>query len=117
MSILLGETYITSNRKAKIVIKLGLFFALLLIFSYALDFNTGYSDRSSEYSKNIKLDNETLKISAISGKIHINNNWTAAKAAGICTGLGTFSNPYIIKDLIIDGGGSSITGSTLGRNI
>ena len=47
-----------------------------------------------------------MKISALSAKIHINNNWTAAKTAGICTGNGIYSDPYIIEDLIIDGGGS-----------
>ncbi|MFX0142160.1 MAG: hypothetical protein ACFFDN_51455 [Candidatus Hodarchaeota archaeon] len=43
---------------------------------------------------------------AVSGKIHIDNNWTAAKSAGICTGNGTYSEPYVIDDFIIDGGGS-----------
>jgi len=47
-----------------------------------------------------------LKISAVSGKIHIDNNWTDARDAGICTGNGTYSEPYIIEDLVIDGGGS-----------
>jgi parallel beta-helix repeat protein len=40
-----------------------------------------------------------------SEKIYINNNWSAAKSAGICSGEGTQSEPYIIKDLEIDGGG------------
>ena len=46
-----------------------------------------------------------LETSKPSGLIHINNNWTAAKAAGICNGSGTYSDPYIIEDLEIDGGG------------
>jgi nitrous oxidase accessory protein NosD len=46
-----------------------------------------------------------LNLSEISGKIHINNNWSAAKTAGICTGNGTSTDPYLIKDLEIDGGG------------
>ncbi len=46
---------------------------------------------------------DNLKISKISGRIHINSNWTVAKAAGICTGSGTYNDPYIIEDLIIDG--------------
>lgn len=49
------------------------------------------------------FDNKKLMISKISGKIHINNNWTETKTAGICTGQGDSSDPYIIKDLIIDG--------------
>ena len=51
------------------------------------------------------LDTRTLKSSAISGKIHIDNNWTAAKGVGICTGFGTYSEPYVIEDFIIDVGG------------
>ena len=50
-------------------------------------------------------ENNPLKVSAVSGKIHIDNNWTAAKSAGICTGNGIYSDPYIIEDLVIDAGG------------
>lgn len=57
----------------------------------------------SGYNSTIK--NNELKNSTISSKIHINNNWEEAKAAGICTGEGTASNPYLIKDWVIDGGG------------
>jgi hypothetical protein len=46
-----------------------------------------------------------LKNSANSGKIHINNNWTTTKTAGICSGEGTESNPYTLKNLIINAGG------------
>ena len=46
-----------------------------------------------------------LSASGASARIHIDDNWTIAKDAGFCTGNGTFSKPYIIKDLIIDGGG------------
>ncbi len=52
------------------------------------------------------LNFDHLESSKVSGKIHINNNWSDTKTAGICSGEGTYSNPYIIKDLIIDGGGS-----------
>ncbi|MHA1940822.1 MAG: NosD domain-containing protein [Candidatus Hodarchaeales archaeon] len=41
----------------------------------------------------------------ILGTIHINNNWSVTKNAGVCTGEGTRSNPYVIKDLVIDGEG------------
>ena len=50
------------------------------------------------------FDNKKLRVSEISGKIHINDNWTETKTAGICTGQGNSSDPYIIEDLIIDGG-------------
>ncbi len=47
-----------------------------------------------------------MKLSKFSAKIHIDNNWSAAKAALIVTGMGNYSDPYIIEDLVIDGGGS-----------
>jgi parallel beta-helix repeat protein len=54
------------------------------------------------------FDKEKLRISALSGKIHIINNsgWVDFRNAGNCTGSGTYSDPYIIEDLVIDGGSS-----------
>jgi parallel beta-helix repeat protein len=97
-----------SNAKSKILIliALGILFALLPIITANLSFIAGNNKKSSEYSDNSNLDNKNLKISTISEKIHIDNNWTAVKAAGICTGEGTYSEPYIIEDLVIDGAGS-----------
>ena len=48
-----------------------------------------------------------MNISAVSGKIHIDGNsgWDAFKAAGNCTGNGTYSMPYVIEDLVIGDGG------------
>ncbi|MFX1593110.1 MAG: right-handed parallel beta-helix repeat-containing protein [Promethearchaeota archaeon] len=43
----------------------------------------------------------------MSGKITI-SNWSAAESAGICSGSGTYSDPYAIKDLIINGGGDGV---------
>lgn len=89
-------------RKLKIIflITMGIFFTLIPIFSIDLmeNFNIYSVDRGL-----INLDNENLKLSKISGKIHIDNNWTAAKDAGICNGEGFYSNPYVIEDLVIDG--------------
>jgi parallel beta-helix repeat protein len=42
------------------------------------------------------------KTSIISNKIHVNDNWTATKSAGICTGEGTSSIPYVIENLEIN---------------
>ncbi|KKM17879.1 hypothetical protein LCGC14_1671340, partial [marine sediment metagenome] len=40
-------------------------------------------------------------------KIHIDNNWSETEATyDWCSGSGTWSNPYIIEDLVIDGEGS-----------
>lgn len=49
------------------------------------------------------FENLHLKTAIISGKIHINNNWTETKSLGLCNGSGTWNDPYIIRDLIIDG--------------
>ncbi|TFG17013.1 MAG: hypothetical protein EU533_08595 [Promethearchaeota archaeon] len=70
---------------------------------------TGIFIFNREYSKNIEICGSDLindlRSSANSGKIHINNNWTATKTAGICTGEGTESNPYLLENLVIDAGG------------
>jgi len=88
---------IKSNAKSKIVILItvGIFLALLPI-------------NTNTHSDSIAFDNEILKTSAVSGKISINGNsgWTSFKAAGNCTGDGTYSVPYVIEDLVINGTGS-----------
>jgi len=88
-----------SNGKSKVIIliALGILSALSPIINNSLNLNTGNSENN--------LDDVNLTPSKISGRIHIDNNWTDAKAAGICTGDGTYSDPYIIEDLVIDGGG------------
>ena len=86
-----------SNLKSKIIILItvGIFLALLPI-------NTNI------HSDGIAFDNDILKTSAVSGKISINGNsgWASFKAAGNCTGNGIYSDPYVIEDLEIDGGGT-----------
>jgi parallel beta-helix repeat protein len=95
-----------SNQKTgiRILIILGIFFTFLPFLSNNLRFSTRNGDIN--YNYNYELDHDNLKMSEVSGKIHIDNNWTAAEIAGICTGNGTYSDPYIIRDLEIDGGGS-----------
>ncbi|MFX0071309.1 MAG: nitrous oxide reductase family maturation protein NosD, partial [Candidatus Hermodarchaeota archaeon] len=92
-----------SNAKSKIIIliTLGILFALAPVSTVNPSLITGTSDVTN-------LDKENLKISATSGKIHIINNsgWVDFRNAGNCTGNGTYSEPYVIEDLIIDGGGS-----------
>jgi len=96
-----------SNRKTKtiILIALGILFTFSSIITTNLDF------KNSDFSDHVNLDNENLKHSAFSPPIHIDDtnptmNWSVAKDAGICTGNGTYSEPYVIEDLVIDGGGS-----------
>ncbi len=102
-----------SKAKSRIIvlITLGIFFSSIPIFSNATNLSKGNYDCNSGFSNNSNFGNENPKISAISAKIHIDDedpssDWIVAKAAGICSGLGTRFNPYIIEDLIIDGGGS-----------
>jgi len=97
-----------SNTRSKIIIliTLGILFAFLPIFINNPRFAVRDRDIISTY--NNEFDHENLKLSAVSGKIHIDGNsgWTAFKAAGNCTGNGTISEPYVIEDLEIDGEGS-----------
>ncbi|GAH45404.1 unnamed protein product, partial [marine sediment metagenome] len=103
-----GETNMKSNATSKVIILIafGILFALLPIISINLRVITSNSNQISDISDESNLDNKNPKISAVSRKIHIDNNWSAAKAAGICTGNGTYSEPYVIEDLVIDGGHS-----------
>ncbi len=95
-----------AKAKSTILITLGILFTFSPTINKSFNFNAGNSDNSMDYNNDFKLDNKNLKISAVSGKIHIDNNWSAAKIAGISTGNGIYSDPYVIEDLIIDGGGS-----------
>jgi len=86
-------------------------FFLILSITTNLIFIMEISEENTDYGDNITLDKRVLESSVLSGKIHIDDrdpsyNWSIAKDAGICMGNGTFSNPYIIEDLVIDGGDS-----------
>lgn len=89
--------------KIKIYMILGIIFALSIIFNNNLNFNAGTSEINSNLIEGLDLDNELLKISALDEKIHIDNNWSDAEIAGICTGSGSYSYPYVIEDYVIDG--------------
>ena len=95
-----------SNVKSKtlILLTIGLLFVLLPIMIVNHSFMPGKSNTSLGHSDETNLDNENLRISAVSGKIHIINNsgWVAFKSAGNCTGNGNYSEPYVIEDLVID---------------
>ena len=72
---------------------------ILIVISILFIFSAPYINEISFPS--LISDLEFPKASAISGKIHINNNWTETKIAGICTGEGTYQIPYLIKDFRI----------------
>jgi len=78
---------------------------LNLIFFPLANYNSKVNIRICNESS---LINHNLKTSKVSSKIFINGtlDWIDFRNAGNCTGTGTYSNPYIIEDLIIDGGGS-----------
>ena len=81
------------NKKLIILISIGVLTGLSCIIDKNLNVNLNL---------NIKNERPILKLSKISGKVHIDNNWTDSKIAGICTGNGTSSFPYIINNLEID---------------
>ncbi|MHA2430242.1 MAG: Loki-CTERM sorting domain-containing protein [Promethearchaeota archaeon] len=91
--------------KTMILIILGIYFA----FSHVITTNLNF--KNSEFNDKIAMDKKNLKISAVLGPIHIDDNnpsanWSVAKDAGLCTGNGTYSEPYVIEDLVIDTNGS-----------
>jgi hypothetical protein len=85
--------------KSKIYLK------LIIIMLFGVFLGTSTINVKEFNPKSINNDlNEQLTLSKVSGKIYIKNNWSDAKIAGICTGNGTSTNPYLIEDLEIDGG-------------
>lgn len=92
-----------SNKKLNIafLMTMGILFILSSMLTYERCINSDYNTWQSEYSDNINVDNDNLQLSKMSGRIHIDNNWTEAREAGICTGNGTYSEPYVIKDWVI----------------
>ena len=82
-------------------------FFLLAILILSSCFNLSFINchiNDNQLGKNSEMFSQIIgpKSSSLSNPIHIDNNWTEAKVAGLCSGLGTYSNPYIIKDLIIN---------------
>jgi parallel beta-helix repeat protein len=86
-----------------ILLILGIIFAFSSIFATSPSFTARDRDISSNYN-----NDDNLKLSATSGKIHIVNNsgWADFRNAGNCTGSGNYTHPYVIEDLVIDGSGS-----------
>jgi parallel beta-helix repeat protein len=88
------------------LITIGILLVLSSIISTNLKFKSNLWEINTQDGVNTNSDLEGLQLSVTSGKIHIDDNWTAAKSVGICTGEGTSSNPYIIQNFEIDTGGS-----------
>jgi parallel beta-helix repeat protein len=94
-----------------------IFLSILVVSSPFFKIDHSFNPRKyypcSELSLESNFYDRNIQTSKISGKIQIDDidpssNWSVAKSSGICTGNGTFSEPYVIKDLIIDGEGSGI---------
>ncbi len=102
-----------SNQKTKLIIllNLGIFFAFSPMITTNLSYITDKINNTLDYSDDFNLDKDNLKISAVSGPIYIDDNnpssnWSVAKNTGLCNGSGTYLDPYIIEDMVIDAGGS-----------
>ena len=95
--------------KRIVLLALGVIFILSPLLYNNLTIEVGNKSDITGYSNESNSINENVKLSKISGTIHIDGNlgWANAKAAGICTGLGNYSDPYLIEDLVIDGTGSA----------
>ncbi|MFW9828670.1 MAG: hypothetical protein ACFFEY_13845, partial [Candidatus Thorarchaeota archaeon] len=83
-------------------------FILVIILVFLINLNItiiNFRDYRTENKESIDLDNFNLKFSKLSEKIHIDGklDWINAETTGICAGNGTYSDPYVIEDLIIDG--------------
>ena len=79
------------------------FFIFPLVCSINFNRNVNTSFKRDDNT----IDDQYLRISAMKAKIYIKNNWSATKDAGTCTGEGTYFNPYVIEDLVIDAEGLS----------
>jgi len=96
-----------AKERTTILAILGMTLLSNFLFCYSLDFYIRADNHSLKDSSVIHFKSKNLKASKISGIIYINNNWTDAKNIGMCSGSGTYSDPYLIKNLIIDGGNTS----------
>ena len=96
-----------SKAKTKVIVLiiLGLLFALVPSISINLSFLMDNRNKNLRCNDKIAFDNENLKIATKSGKIHIDGNsgWVDFRNDGNCMGNGTYSEPYVIEDLLIDG--------------
>ena len=92
---------------------------ILIVFEIIFAYSTIIDSNLHFYNNRISIDNDNLRSAEVSGKISISGNyeWDLFKTAGNCTGEGTYSNPYVIEDLIIDAGGSGNCIEIQGSNV
>ncbi|MFX1499547.1 MAG: right-handed parallel beta-helix repeat-containing protein [Promethearchaeota archaeon] len=88
-----------------LILKISILIFIIIWFNIiSRIYNFSNSASSFDHLKN--FDKTEPKISIISPKIHIDNNWSDAKGIGICIGSGIGSDPYIIQNLEINAGGT-----------
>jgi parallel beta-helix repeat protein len=90
-------------KNLKLIVLITLVIFLVLAIMITINLSLIPSDKNEN-----NFDDGNLRTAAGSGKIRIINNsgWVDFRNAGNCTGNGTYSDPYIIEDLVIDGGSS-----------
>ena len=86
--------------------KIKSFIVFMLMMSLSLNVVNNLGLYHNYYLDKIIFKN--LNISIISPKVHIigNGGWASFRADGNCTGSGLSTDPYIIRDLEINAGGS-----------
>jgi len=89
-----------NNKKLNVLLLI-----VIISISNLIIFTLNLYDNNT-YSKELIQSNKVIKKSGNHAPIHIDGNWAAAYAAGICTGSGFLDDPFVIQDLTIDGGGS-----------
>lgn len=112
-----GEYMFKLNLK-KVEESIAIIFCLIIILLVLLNpvlTNITIKINTTEAQELNKFD---IKLSQISESIYIDdsspgNQWSDALAAGKCTGGGTYSNPYVIKDFIIEEDGTYSAGSCI----
>ncbi|MFW9783836.1 MAG: nitrous oxide reductase family maturation protein NosD [Candidatus Heimdallarchaeota archaeon] len=91
-----------SNKRKK------LFFTIFFLISLAISLLVPYKfEFYRPFFDRVNLTHFKLNHSKNFNKIYINGtaDWIDFRNAGYCSGLGTYSDPYVIEDLIIDGEG------------
>lgn len=82
-----------------LAVSLSLYFSIFVILE--INLNMSKNDADSLFKDECFFGYDNQKIQSESGKDHIDSNWTAVKGAGICTGDGTYLEPYVIEDLVM----------------
>jgi len=96
------------NNKSILISFIILTFILFSSFIYSLNNIMKFDYTNQNHNLNISAPNEApIFIDGNSTGVGA-HNWSWAETQTWCTGVGTFSNPYIIRDIIINGQESSI---------